>query len=135
MTRRPRARKRISKPRTVARRDAPARDASEASRASGPPGPRPPAGPIRGSIDGVDYSNAPSVRNALGDYIALTEGNWMTGQGDPDTPSLKEGADLNDVILFAEGDFPIATPVFQETATWSPGRILSLDLNEGSAAS
>ena len=97
--------------------------------------PLPPGTPIRAFIDGVDYSNAPSVRNALGDYIALTEGNWMTGQGDPDTPSLKEGADLNDVVLFAEGDFTIATPVFQETATWSPGRILSLDLNEGSAAS
>src|SRR3990172_3851098 len=94
-----------------------------------------PGTPIRAFVDGVDYSNAPSVRDATGGYIALTYGNWMTAQGDPDTPSLQKGADLGDIVLFAEGDSTTATAVFEETAAWAPGRILSLDLNEGSPAS
>ncbi len=94
-----------------------------------------PAGtPIRTFVDGVDYSNGSRVQDALGYFSVLTSGNFMTNESASETPTVKEGADLGDSVIYAATDFTVAADVFQEILSWSPGAVVNQDLHFGSAA-
>ncbi len=90
--------------------------------------------PVRTFIDGVEYSNASFVDSSAGGFSVLTYGNWMTNQSTPETPTIKEGADLNELVLYAAGSFTTSVDTFQEVLLWWPGRITTTDLHFGSAA-
>ena len=91
--------------------------------------------PIRTFVDGVDYSNGPSVSDAQGSFAILTTGNSVTSGGASETTSIQEGANLGDTVIYAASDFSTTTDVFLETAAWSPGSVLTMDVHVGSAAS
>jgi len=93
-----------------------------------------PGTPIRTFVDGVEYANASRVRNALGDFSILTDGNWVTGGGASETPEVLEGPALGDAVLFAAGEFTGATPVFQEVVPWQTAAVVAQDLHLGSSA-
>ena len=94
----------------------------------------PVATPIRAFVDGVDYSNDPQVQNGAGTYSILTSGNSKDNANVSDTPTVQEGANLGDPVIYAAGDFTTATDVFRETVPWSPGTIRMTDLHVGSNA-
>jgi len=75
----------------------------------------PVATPIRAFVDGVDYSNDPQVQNGAGTYSILTSGNSKDNANVSDTPTVQEGANLGDPVIYAAGDFTTATDVFRET--------------------
>ncbi|HEY7587936.1 MAG TPA: zinc ribbon domain-containing protein [Thermoplasmata archaeon] len=85
--------------------------------------------PIRALIDGMAYSNASQVTDAAGSFSLLVAGNWMINATVAETPTVKEGADLDEVVMFAAGDFAGPTSVFQETISWTPGSSVALDLH------
>src|SRR5437879_7705430 len=91
--------------------------------------------PIRAFVDGVDYSNRSSVRNAAGTHSRISGGNSKTNANVSDTPTSQEGANLGDAVLVAAGDFTTSANVFQEVISWSPGTVVIANLNLGSAAS
>ena len=94
----------------------------------------PVATPIRAFVDGVDYSNDPQVQNGAGTYSILTSGNSKDNANVSDTPTVQEGANLGDPVIYAAGDFTTATDVFRETLPWSPGTVRMTDLHVGSGA-
>ncbi|HWM52467.1 MAG TPA: hypothetical protein VNP71_04815 [Thermoplasmata archaeon] len=96
--------------------------------------PLPIATPIRAFIDGVDYSNDPQVQDGVGTYAILTAGNSKDNANVSDTPSVQEGANLGGPVIYAAGDFTIATDVFRETMSWFPGTIQTTNLHVGSNA-
>lgn len=96
--------------------------------------PLPGGTPIRTFVDGVDYSNDPQVLNGIGSYVVLTSGNSKTNANVSDTPTVQEGANLGDPVIYAAGDFTAATDVFREVLTWSPGRVVTTNVSEGSRA-
>ena len=96
--------------------------------------PLPVATPIRAFIDGVDYSNDPQVQNGAGTYSILTSGNSKDNANVSDTPTVQEGANLGDPVIYAAGDFATTTAVFLETLPWSPGTVQMTDLHVGSNA-
>jgi len=96
--------------------------------------PLPVATPIRAFIDGVDYSNDPQVQNGAGTYSILTSGNSKDNANVSDTPTVQEGANLGDPVIYAAGDFATTTAVFLETLPWSPGTVHMTDLHVGSNA-
>ena len=97
--------------------------------------------PIRTFVDGVNYTggrfpgDTMAVQDGTGSFAVLTAGNSKTNANASDTPAVQEGANLGDTILYAAGDFTVATPVFQETSTWAPETIMTQDLHLGSAPS
>ena len=97
--------------------------------------------PIRTFVDGVNYTggrfpgDTMAIRDGTGSFALLTAGNSKTNANVSDTPTVQEGATLGDTILYAAGDFTVATPVFQETSTWAPETIVTQDLHLGSAPS
>lgn len=93
--------------------------------------PLPVGTPMRTFIDGVEYSNASVVFDASGSYEVLTAGNWMLGEGVPETSTIKEGADLSEPVLYAADDFTGFPFVFRETLPWWPGRVTVTDLHLG----
>jgi len=97
--------------------------------------PLPVGTPIRTFVDGVDYSNGPSVSDAQGSFAVLTTGNTVTSGGASETTSIQEGANLGDSVIYTAGDFTTATDVFIETSAWSPGTVIAKDLQVGSVAS
>src|SRR5437899_3716367 len=94
----------------------------------------PVATPIRAFVDGVDYSNDPQVQNGAGTYAILISGNSKDNANVSDTPTVQEGANLGDPVIYAAGDFVAGTGVFQETVPWSPATIRVTDLHVGSTA-
>src|SRR5205823_14345905 len=85
-------------------------------------GSRLPAGtPLRTFVDGVNYTTGPfpkdsmAVQNGIGSFAILTVGNSKTPANASDTPSVQEGANLGDLVVYAAGDFTRATGVFQES--------------------
>jgi hypothetical protein len=94
--------------------------------------PLPSGTPIRTFVDGVDYSNRSQVQDAIGTFAVLTSGNSRTNANVSDTPTIQEGANLGDSIIYAAGDFTTITGVFQESFPWSPGNITTHDLHVGS---
>lgn len=90
--------------------------------------------PIRAFVDGVDYSNDPQVQNGIGSYSILIAGNSKNNVNISDTPTIQEGANLGDAVIYAAGDFTTATNVFQEIVPWSPGTLRMADLHLGSNA-
>ncbi len=95
-----------------------------------------PAGtPIRAYLDGVDYSDDSAVQDAAGSFSLMIFGNWMLSQTVPETPTIKEGPNLGETVLFVSGTAFNATEVFQETAAWSPSATVTLDLHLGSLTS
>src|SRR5436309_8384100 len=96
--------------------------------------PLPFATPIRAFVDGVDYSNDPRVLNGAGSYAILILGNSKDNANVSDTPTVQEGANLGDPVIYVAGDFVTSTGVFQETVPWSPGTVRMTDLHVGSTA-
>jgi len=94
----------------------------------------PVATPIGAFIDGVDYSNDPQVQGGMGNYAILTAGNSKDNANVSDTPTIQEGANLGDSVIYAAGDFTTTTDVFRETVPWSPGTVRMTDLHVGSNA-
>ncbi len=90
--------------------------------------------PIRAILDGVDYSNGSTVLDASGFFSLMISGNWMVNQSTSETPTIKEGPDLGETILFVAGEIGAVSGVFNETAAWSPGATMNLDLHLGSTA-
>ena len=88
-----------------------------------------PGTPIRALVDGVVYSNDSRVSDATGAYSLLIAGNWMGNGTASETPTIKEGADVGDLAIFAAGDFTNVTKVFNETVDWSPSAVVALDLH------
>ena len=99
--------------------------------------PLPVGTPIRTFVDGVDYSNASSIADASGSYAVLTAGNSKSNgnASGSDTPTIQEGANLGDTIIYSSGDFTSSVAVFQEVFPWAPGAIVMLDLHQSSVAS
>lgn len=92
-----------------------------------------PAGtPIRAFIDGVQYSNDSQVLDASGSFSVSIAGNWMYNATTPETPNIKEGANLGETVLLSAGDFTGTTQAFTETVSWSPGAVIPQDLHLGS---
>src|SRR2546421_364677 len=91
--------------------------------------------PIHTFLDGVDYSNGSRVQDTVGSFAVLTAGNSKTNSNASDTPSVQEGANLGDPLIYASGDFTAATRVFQESFTWSPGSVTLRDLHLGAPSS
>ena len=87
--------------------------------------------PIRTFVDGVAYSNLSQVQNGAGSFSVLTLGNSKGAGGVSDTPTVQEGANLGDSVIFAAGDFSSATGVFREVSTWSVGGVTMMDLTLG----
>src|SRR5712691_2842013 len=87
--------------------------------------------PIRTFVDGVAYSNNSLVQNGAGSYFVLTSGNSKGAGGVSDTPTIQEGANLGDSVIFAAGDFTSATGVFREVRTWSVANVTIMDLTLG----
>src|SRR2546422_8658750 len=96
--------------------------------------PLPFATPIRAFVDGVDYSNDPRVLDGAGSYAILIAGNSKDNANVSDTPTVEEGANLGDPVIYTAGDFVASTGVFQETVSWSPGTIRMTDVHVGSTA-
>lgn len=94
----------------------------------------PPSTPIRTFVDGVGYSNASAVRDGIGSFSVLTVGNSKTNMNGSDTPTIQEGANRGDRVIFAAGDFIGHTDVFQETIPWYPGAVVAQNLMLGSNA-
>jgi len=117
---------------TAAPPPVPMRIQGEARDATGSP--LPIGTPIRVFIDGVDYSDGPMVRDALGSYTVLVMGDWTTNQGASETLAIKEGAAPGDTLVFAAGDFTASTGVFQETLTWQTGQIVTQELRLATSA-
>ncbi len=90
--------------------------------------------PLRALLDGVDYSNDSTVQDASGSFSLLIAGNWILNQSTPETPTIKEGPNLGETVLFAAGNVTSLVGVFQETTSWSPGATVGLDLHLGSSA-
>ncbi|MGI0148105.1 MAG: hypothetical protein ACREDF_01050, partial [Thermoplasmata archaeon] len=91
--------------------------------------------PIRTFVDGVEYSNASSVQDGIGSFVVLTAGNSKTNPNISDTPTIQEGANLGDELIYAAGDFTSSTRVFVEVSPWVPGGTAMQDLTLGSIAS
>jgi hypothetical protein len=91
--------------------------------------------PIRTFVDGVDYSNATQIRDGNGSFVVLTSGNSKTKDNVSDTPTILEGPNLGDVVLYAAGDFTTFTGVFAEVVSWSPYGNVTRDLTLGSLSS
>ncbi len=96
--------------------------------------PLPIATAIRAFVDGVDYSNDSQVRNGAGTYSILIFGNSKNNANVSDTPTVQEGANLEDPVIYTAGDFTTATDVFREIVPWSPEFISMTDLHVGSNA-
>lgn len=96
--------------------------------------PLPVGTPIRAFIDGVDYSDEPAVRDALGSFTVLVVGDWVTDQGASETSTIKEGAAVGDEVLFAAGDFTATTSVFQEVLIWQTGQVVTQNLTLATGA-
>src|SRR2546430_6106246 len=101
-----------------------------------------PAGtPIRTFVDGVNYTTGPFprdsmvVQNGIGSFAILTVGNSKTPENASYTPSVQEGANLGDLVVYAAGDFTTATNVFQESFPWFPENLTIRDLHLGAASS
>ena len=101
-----------------------------------------PAGtPVRTFVDGVNYTtgrfprDSMAVQNGIGSFAILTVGNSKTPANASDTPSVQEGANLGDLLVYAAGDFTTATGVFQESFNWSPGNVTIQDLHLGASSS
>jgi hypothetical protein len=91
--------------------------------------------PIRTFLDGVDYSNESRVQDGAGSFVVLTRGNSKADPNVSDTPSVLEGPNIGDVVIYATGDFTSFTRVFIETGSWSPAGIVRRDLTLGLEAS
>jgi len=76
-----------------------------------------------------------AVQNGIGSFAILTVGNSKTPANASDTPSVQEGANLGDLLVYAAGDFTTATGVFQESFNWSPGNVTIQDLHLGASSS
>ena len=101
-----------------------------------------PAGtPIRTFVDGVNYTTGPfprdsmAVQNGIGSFAILTVGNSKTPANASDTPSVQEGANLGDLVVYAAGDFTSGTGVFQESFVWLPENVTIRDLHLGAVSS
>ena len=105
----------------------------------------PDGSPIRTFVDGAEYSNKTSVfsRPSMNDgyFQVETYGNFRTNRVSPGTPTIKEGADENESIMYVWGDMSNNTPVggpskpwlggvvFSETHNWTTGAMDAGDLN------
>ncbi|HEV8594501.1 MAG TPA: hypothetical protein VGR51_03130, partial [Thermoplasmata archaeon] len=83
---------------------------------------------ITAFIDGVDYSNGTSVYDASGHYDVDTFGNWVTQFGQDNTLEVKEGGDIGDEIMYVAGDFTSSAQVFTTKKLWTPGDVVSQDI-------
>src|SRR5207237_4467053 len=89
---------------------------------------------IRSFVDGVNYTtgrflgDSMAVQNGIGSFAILTVGNSKTPANVSDTPSIQEGANLGDPVVYAAGDFTTATGVFQESFPWFPGNVTQREL-------
>jgi len=80
-------------------------------------------------VDGADYSSLSLVYNN-GSYDLDVYGNWYTNGSSPNTIEVKEGADLNDPVMFVHGDLTSAGLAFTQTIGWWPGNASLLNLHE-----
>jgi hypothetical protein len=89
---------------------------------------------IRADVDGVDASNGSAVLDAGGTFSVLVDGNSHLG-GASDSPTVKEGADPGEAIVFAAVDASGVPSFFEETIAWDEGttRAQDLGLAAGSA--
>ena len=97
--------------------------------------PLPSGTPIRTFIDGVDYSNRSVVSGTSGAYAVATAGNLVINGTTPEPSPTKQGANLNETLIYAASDFTSTADVFQETLPWYPDRTVTQMLNLGSLAS
>ena len=95
--------------------------------------PLPVNSPIRTFIDGVDYSNLTVTSRADGSYSLQVVGNWYVGPTS-ETPSIKEGGDAGNSIMFAHGDLTTSAKVFREAGVWTTGAIQNIDLQWAAAS-
>jgi hypothetical protein len=92
-------------------------------------------------VDGVEYGqNVTFMAMAEVWYDVDTAGNWVTAPGDPNSPWVKEGGDLDEPVMYAWGDMTnIKTDpdsdmvldygVFTEYDLWNTTTVLRGDLN------
>src|SRR3972149_2670530 len=78
---------------------------------------------IRTFVDGVDYSTGGSVQTGQGSFTVLTVGNSVSPGDVSDTPEIQEGANLDDEVIFAAGDFTTTAGVFCERHSSAPRRV------------
>lgn len=92
-------------------------------------------------IDGVEYGRNDTFMAAAEIWYDVdTAGNWVTAPGDPNSPWVKEGGDLNESIMYAwgdmtniktdpDGDTVLNSGVFVESELWITTVVTLLDIN------
>ncbi|MGQ0796506.1 MAG: hypothetical protein ACT4OI_01385, partial [Methanobacteriota archaeon] len=86
---------------------------------------------VHATFDGVDYGNGSVVLDGAGGFSLLVEGNsWLgAAPGTSDTPTIKEGPDPDELLVFAAGDFATSADVFEEVLAWQSGVVAAQDLH------
>ena len=90
---------------------------------------------IRTFVDGVDYSNDPSVFNAQGGFSVLTNGRLMLNQTTPEPSPVKTGASAGELVVYAAGPLAAQMDFFQELVPWQTDLTVNQDLHLGSPQS
>src|SRR5439155_13216681 len=97
---------------------------------------------VRDTLHDVGHSflrGSAEVPNSLKPFSGPTRpfdpGNSKPPANASDTPSVQEGANLGDLVVYAAGDFTSATVVFQESFVWLPENVTIRDLHLGAASS
>ncbi len=92
-------------------------------------------------IDGVEYGRNDTFMAAAEVWFDVdTAGNWVTAPGDPNSPWVKEGGDLDEPIMYAwgdmtniktdpDGDTVLNSGVFIESELWNTTVVTLLDIN------
>jgi len=90
---------------------------------------------ITGWVDGVDYSNDTLTYTVGGAYDLDVYGNWYTNLSNPNTITVKEGADQNDSVMLVQGDMTAVGTgtVFQQTFLWRTGNSDNVDIAPAAA--
>ena len=95
--------------------------------------PLPYGSPLSAWVDGVEHSNDTFVDGMGGAYDLDVFGNWYTNSSNPNTITVKEGADVSDNVLFSHGDMTTLGRVFTANQAWNVGAVTNLDLTEAAS--
>ncbi len=92
-------------------------------------------------IDGVEYGRNDTFMAAAEVWFDVdTAGNWVTAPGDPNSPWVKEGGDLDEPVMYVwgdmtnlktdpDGDTVLNSGVFVESELWNTTVVTLLDIN------
>ncbi|MEE9224173.1 MAG: hypothetical protein V3U51_05430, partial [Thermoplasmata archaeon] len=92
-------------------------------------------------VDGVEYGRNDTFMAAFEVWFDVnTEGNWVTAPGDPNSPWVKEGGDLDEPVMYVWGDMTemktdpdtdavLNSGVFIESELWNTTMVTRSGIN------